>query len=557
MDTARETPGGRPRAAAAGAPRTGARRPSGEPPPLPRPVSLTTRLFALFAVGAAVVALALTTTSGTRVITAVDLPVVRAFAELRSAWLTDVAQVVQDVASTTTFRVVAWSLLAVLLVARRFQHLFVALTLLLVLPVVAAAVREAVARMRPAGVAIIGTWNDFAHPSQPVGQITLVLTLAVALLIPAGPWRRRATVAAAAVLTLVAAAHLYLAVDHPSDIAAGLALGGAVPLVAIRLLAPEDAFPVTYRQGVRAHLDVGGRRGEAIRTAFRRQLGVEVIDAAPFALSGSAGSTPLLVRTPDGPLFAKLYAANHMRSDRWYKLARTIRYGRLEDERPFNSVRRLVEYEDHMLRVLRDAGVPTARPEGIVEITPEREYLLVTELIADAVHIDQAAVDDDIVDQGLAIVRTMWNAGLAHRDIKPANLLVAAGRVRLIDASFAEVRPSPWREAVDLANMLLTLSLCVPAPGLYERARSVFTDDEIAEAFAATRAVTVPSQLRTLLHEQGGDRIAEFRALAPERRPVAIQRWSLRRLGLTLAVLIGALLGLALVVANFRLAGLL
>jgi tRNA A-37 threonylcarbamoyl transferase component Bud32 len=390
-----------------------------------------------------------------------------------------------------------------------------------------------------------------------VGQIALVLTLAVALLIPTGPWRRGATVAAAAVLALVAAAHLYLAVDHPSDVAAGLALGGAVPLVAIRLLAPEDAFPVTYRRGVRAHLDVGGRRGEAIRTALRRQLGVEVIDAVPFALSGSAGSTPLLVRTPDGPLFAKLYAANHMRSDRWYKLARTIRYGRLEDERPFNSVRRLVEYEDHMLRVLRDAGVPTARPEGIVEITPEREYLLVTELIPDAVHIDQAAVDDDVVDQGLTIVRTMWNAGLAHRDIKPANLLVAAGRVRLIDASFAEVRPSPWREAVDLANMLLTLSLCLPATRVYDRARAVFSDEEIAEAFAATRAVTVPSQLRTLLHEQGGDRIAEFRALAPERRPVAIQRWSLRRVGLTLAVVIGALVGLALVVANFRLAGLL
>jgi tRNA A-37 threonylcarbamoyl transferase component Bud32 len=246
-----------------------------------------------------------------------------------------------------------------------------------------------------------------------------------------------------------------------------------------------------------------------------------------------------------------------MRSDRWYKLARTIRYGRLEDERPFNSVRRLVEYEDHMLRVLRDAGVPTARPEGIVEITPEREYLLVTELIPDAVHIDQAAVDDDVVDQGLTIVRTMWNAGLAHRDIKPANLLVAAGRVRLIDASFAEVRPSPWREAVDLANMLLTLSLCLPATRVYDRARAVFSEEEIAEAFAATRAVTVPSQLRTLLHEQGGDRIAEFRALAPERRPVAIQRWSLRRVGLTLAVVIGALVGLALVVANFRLAGLL
>ena len=42
----------------------------------------------------------------------------------------------------------------------------------------------------------------------------------------------------------------------------------------------------------------------------------------------------------------------------------------------------------------------------------------------------------------------MWDAGLAHRDIKPANLLVRDGRLLLIDVAFAEVRPTPWRQAV-------------------------------------------------------------------------------------------------------------
>ena len=65
-----------------------------------------------------------------------------------------------------------------------------------------------------------------------------------------------------------------------------------------------------------------------------------------------------------------------MCADRWYKLGRTILYGRLEDETPFQSVRRLVQYEDYALRVMRDAGVPTAAPFGIVQLTPEREYLL-------------------------------------------------------------------------------------------------------------------------------------------------------------------------------------
>ena len=189
---------------------------------------------------------------------------------------------------------------------------------------------------------------------------------------------------------------------------------------------------------------------------------------------------------------------NHVRADRWYKLGRTILYGRLEDEAPFQSVRRLVQYEDYALRVMRDAGVPTAAPLGIVELTPEREYLLVTEFFDGAVEIGDAEVDDQIIDEGLALVRRLWDAGLAHRDIKPANLLVKDGHLVVIDVAFAQVRPSPWREAVDLANMMLVLAVRTDAERVYQRALAYFTPDEIAEAFAAARGIASPTQLRTV-----------------------------------------------------------
>ena len=64
-----------------------------------------------------------------------------------------------------------------------------------------------------------------------------------------------------------------------------------------------------------------------------------------------------------------------------------------------------------------------------------------------------------IIDEGLLIIRRLWDAGLAHRDIKPANLLVRDGHVMLIDVAFVQVRPSPWRQAVDLANMMLVLAV--------------------------------------------------------------------------------------------------
>ena len=133
-------------------------------------------------------------------------------------------------------------------------------------------------------------------------------------------------------------------------------------------------------------------------------------------------------------------------------------------------MRRLVQYEDYALRVMRDAGIPTAAPLGIVELTPEREYLLVTEFFDGAVEIGEAEVDDQIIDEGLALVRRLWDAGLAHRDIKPANLLVSDGHLIVIDVAFVQVRPSPWREAVDLANMMLVLAVRTDAERVYRRA---------------------------------------------------------------------------------------
>jgi tRNA A-37 threonylcarbamoyl transferase component Bud32 len=340
---------------------------------------------------------------------------------------------------------------------------------------------------------------------------------------------------------------LYLAQDHPTDVLAGVILGVAVPLAAFRLLTPNDVYPVRYHRGRTAHLDVTGSRGEAIVRALQDQLGLVAGDVQPFGLSGSGGSTPLRITVkgdPDTYVFGKLYAATHLRSDRWYKLGRTLLYGRLEDEQPYHTVRRLVQYEDYILHLLTDAGLPVPQPLGIVEITPEREYLLVTEFLRDAQEIGEARVDQAVIDQGLSVVRRMWEIGVAHRDIKPANLLVRDGVLYVIDTAFAEVRPSPWRQAVDLANMMLVLALRADAPTVYRRARMQFTDEEIGEAFAATRGLTMPSQLRRMLRQQGRDLHADFLALLPYRLPpVRIQRWTWRRVGLTVVTLAAVAIG--------------
>ena len=433
--------------------------------------------------------------------------------------------------------------IAVLVAFRRFRHLAAYLVIVLAAALLLSAVTLEIGRMRPSGIQILGPWQGYSQPSRPVAVLALALVGVLYTLVPSrtaaepGEVGGRASSSAA-----LCAARLYLAVDHPTDQLTALIVAWPLAVVAFRLAVPNDVFPVSYRGGRKAHLDIGGRRGAAIVTALDHQLGLAVAAVEPFGLDASAGSTPLRlqVRGPDGArtvLFGKLYALSHLRSDRWYKRVRAVVYGRLEDEKPFSTVRRLVEYEDHLLRLMRDAGLPTPRPYGFVEMTPEREYLIVMEFFEGSQEIRDAPVDDRVIDDALRVVRRMWDAGLAHRDIKPSNMLVRDGRVLLIDVAFAAVRPTPWRQAVDLANMMLTLALASTPEHVYERALHVFAADDVAEAFAASRSITVPTQLRSLMRADGRDLIGRFRRLAPARRSVPVQLWDIRRVAITAGLL--------------------
>ena len=531
------------------------RRPSGEPPPLPRHLNASGKWW-LAASGAVILAWLLVAVTGSApLVDVADTRVLQAFESTRSTALTPIAKIAGVLATPLAVYLLWVVNFAVLIVVRRWRHLFVWIGVGVLVVNLGSTLLEVLKRPQPYEVELIGRWAGYSMPSLPITVLSSFLVATLYSLVPTGRARAVGKWVICGLLAVTALSRLYLAQDHPTDIVAGAILGVAVTLAAFRWLTPNDVFPVSYRRGRTAHLDVTGLRGEAIVRALQDQLGLLATSVKPFNLAGSGGSTPLriTVKSEDARgesyVFGKLYAATHVRSDRWYKLGRTLLYGRLEDEQPFHSVRRLVQYEDYVLHLLDDAGLPVAHPLGIVEITPEREYLLVTEFVEGAREIGEADVDDSIIDQGLAVVRRMWEIGLAHRDIKPANLLVRDGRLVVIDTAFAEVRPSPWRQAVDLANMMLVLGLRAGVQRVYQRARLQFSDEEIAEAFAATRGLTMPTQLRRMVRQQGRDLHAEFLALLPyQLPPVRIQLFSWRRVALTIATLFSAFLGVMILV---------
>jgi tRNA A-37 threonylcarbamoyl transferase component Bud32 len=520
------------------------RRPTGAAPPLPYRlqtsgvgwlvaalvlVGLTLAIFARGLRGPAVTA------------TVIDDAVVGWLASLYGPGLVAPLRGVARIGSWLVVYTAYYGLVLALLVLRRWRHLLVWVIAVLLggnlIDVLAMITR----RPRPFGVDIRASWGGWALPSVQVAFLTAICIGVLYTLVPEGRWRNTGKWVATFLVTLVAVARMALGVDAPTDIVVGVGIGVTVPLLLFRRFTPNEVYPVTYRRGRAAHLDIGGARGVAIRRGLADQLGLIVQDIKPFGLSGSAGSTPLRITVQGDPprvLFGKLYAQSHLRSDRWYKLGRELLYGRLEDEKPFNTVRRLVQQEDYALSLMARAGLPSPTPYGFVELTPEREYLLVTEFFADAVELGEAEIDDQVIDDGLGIIRRLWDAGLAHRDIKPANLLVRDGRLLLIDVAFVEARPSPWRQAVDLANMMLCLALRASPERVYRRALQFFTVEEITEGFAAARGLALPSQLRRMLRAQGRNLHAEFVRLLPSPpQPIRVQRWSARRVGLWALIL--------------------
>jgi tRNA A-37 threonylcarbamoyl transferase component Bud32/membrane-associated phospholipid phosphatase len=521
------------------------RRPTGEPPPLPRHLQLSGvgwLVAAVVLIGLVIVVFARGMRGLAVDVTVADDAVVRWLHGVNMPGLVAVMRGLAALSSWWVLKAVSVALLLALLALRRFRHLIVYVILSAVLSLITTDVLGAIAqRPRPFGVPIRTSWGGWALPPLQLTTLAFLMVVVLYTLIPEGRWRNVGKSAATGLVALAALGRVVLGAEAPTDVLVGVAIGVTLPLAAFRLFTPNSVFPISYRPGRSAHLDVTGARGVAIRRGLEDQLGLVVEEVKPFGLAGSGGSTPLRVTVKGDPptyLFAKLYARSHLRADRWYKLGRELLYGRLEDEKPFNTVRRLVQQEDYALSLMQRAGLPSPTPYGFVELTPEREYVLVTEFFDGAVELGEAEIDDQVIDDGLSIIRRLWEAGLAHRDVKPANLLVRDGRLLLIDVAFVEARPSPWRQAVDLANMMLCLGLRSSAERVYQRALGQFSVQEISEGFAAARGLALPSQLRRMLRDQGRDLHAQFVQLLPTApQPIPIQRWSFRRIGLVAAML--------------------
>src|SRR6185437_5569329 len=217
------------------------RRPTGAPPPLPHPFAVSTAAWLLLAAVVLAVAILITQHSPSlRLDDRFSTWVLRGLAGMRTPWLTDVANGIKVAGSSWGVTVLGLSAVALTMAFRRWRHLLVFLCSLFFLEIVVQWIYFGLSRPRPYGVQIIASWGGYSAPSAPVAVLIAAFCLA----------------------------RLYLGVEHPGDALFGVALGVAIPVTAFRFFTPNEVFPVVYRRGRTAHVDVTGRRGEAIRQAM-------------------------------------------------------------------------------------------------------------------------------------------------------------------------------------------------------------------------------------------------------------------------------------------------
>ena len=247
------------------------RRPSGAAPPLPRQIGRTGRgWFAVAALLSGWLIVMLTSPGARRLTDRVDAAVLRRIVTTRTSWLTTVARGIDRLASGWALAMVALGLIVATVAFRRWRHLFTFLVAVVVVEVFGMLLIDAGSRPRPYDVEIIGRWQGYSLPSATIAVVSFTAIGVLYMLVPAGRSRSIGKRVALGVIAVVALCRLYLAVDHPTDVLTAVAIAVSIPLLAFRCFTPNNVFPVKYRAGKTAHLDVTGPRGEAIRRAGGR-----------------------------------------------------------------------------------------------------------------------------------------------------------------------------------------------------------------------------------------------------------------------------------------------
>ena len=163
-----------------------------------------------------------------------------------------------DVGSWWTLFALWLVVLVALLVLRRWRHLIVWLGVFWGSAAIIDEVAPIARRPRPFGVDLRAGWGGWAMPSMQMAVLTGFLAVLYTL-VPEGRWRNTGKWVVTGLVTLIGGARRAGGGCAHRRAGGGRDRGRAPAGWRFRRFTPSEVFPVTYRRGRSAHLDVEGR----------------------------------------------------------------------------------------------------------------------------------------------------------------------------------------------------------------------------------------------------------------------------------------------------------
>ncbi|MDQ3065147.1 MAG: flippase-like domain-containing protein [bacterium] len=263
---------------------------------------------------------------------------------------------------------------------------------------------------------------------------------------------------------LVGISRMYLGAHFPLDILGGWALGAMVAAF-VSLLFGVSSADITINQ---------------IKRALR--LKNWPMKHVEFANVDARGSRPILMTDLSGnEYFGKVFGVQEHAADWLFKAYRFFRFKNLQAEEPYISSRRNIEMESFATLWAKQAGVRVPQIKDIIKI--RSSWLLFFEKLQAISVQDHNRIKTESLIDIWKQVEKLHSSNMAHRDLRSANIMLdKAGKAWLIDFGFSEVSPRKQRISMDIAELLMSLSLQVGTKRTIESAIKVVDHEKLRRA---------------------------------------------------------------------------
>ncbi|MBA3758211.1 flippase-like domain-containing protein [Candidatus Saccharibacteria bacterium] len=263
---------------------------------------------------------------------------------------------------------------------------------------------------------------------------------------------------------LVGVSRMYLGAHFPLDIVGGWALGALIAAV-FSLVFGISRKDITVNQIKSALL----KKGYPMKTL-------------KFADVDARGSRPVFMTDSKGKrYFAKIFGVQEHAADWLFKIYRFFRFKNFQAEEPYINSRRNIEMESFATLWAKQAGI---RVPSIIDLLKIRGSWMLIQDRLDAVPMSEHGnIRQKTLIDAWRQVDKLHNANMAHRDLRAANLMIdKAGKAWVIDFGFAEVSPRKQRQYMDVAELLMSMTLLVGVKRTVKAATAIVDDDKLIRA---------------------------------------------------------------------------